>query len=75
MLPTEVRETQLRESNSQKVHPQPMEESMNQNGEAIDALISRIFTNISSLKTAYIQLQAAHTPYDPDKIQVADSHC
>ncbi|KNA21704.1 hypothetical protein SOVF_040320 [Spinacia oleracea] len=72
MLPTEVKESQLRESNSQKVHPQPMEEAMNQNVEAIDALISRIFNNISSLKTAYIQLQSAHTPYDPDKIQVAD---
>ncbi|KMT00061.1 hypothetical protein BVRB_1g018890 [Beta vulgaris subsp. vulgaris] len=72
MLPSEVKEPQLRESNSQKVHPQPMEEAMNQNVEAIDALISRIFTNISSLKTAYIHLQAAHTPYDPDKIQVAD---
>ncbi|KAK9757836.1 hypothetical protein RND81_01G189400 [Saponaria officinalis] len=74
MLPTEVRESQLRESNSQKVHPQPMDEAKNQNVEAIDALISRIFTNISSLKTAYIQLQAAHTPYDPDKIQAADKH-
>jgi len=72
MLPTEARESQLRESNSQKVYPQPMDEAMNQNIEAIDALISRVFTNISSLKSAYIQLQAAHTPYDPDKIQAAD---
>ncbi|GMH00600.1 hypothetical protein Nepgr_002439 [Nepenthes gracilis] len=72
MLSTGVRESQLRESNNQKVHPQPMEEAMNQNPEAIDALISRIFSNISSLKSAYIQLQAAHTPYDPDKIQAAD---
>lgn len=73
MLPTEVREAQLRESNSQRVHPQPMEEAMNQNNvEAIDALISRVFTNISSLKSAYIQLQTAHTPYDPDKIQAVD---
>ncbi|KAL9245277.1 hypothetical protein vseg_018949 [Gypsophila vaccaria] len=72
MQPAEVRENQLRENNSQKIHPQPMEEAMNHNIEAIDALISRIFTNISSLKTAYIQLQAAHTPYDPDKIQAAD---
>ncbi|GAB4844346.1 hypothetical protein Ancab_037709 [Ancistrocladus abbreviatus] len=72
MLPTGGRESQLRESNSLKVHPQPMEEAKNQSPEAIDALISRIFTNISSLKSAYIQLQAAHTPYDPDKIQAAD---
>ncbi|XP_048431470.1 protein GRAVITROPIC IN THE LIGHT 1-like [Pyrus x bretschneideri] len=72
MLPTGARDTQLRESNSQKVHPQPMEEAMNQNPEAVEALISKVFTNISSLKSAYIQLQSAHTPYDPEKIQAAD---
>ncbi|KAK8693435.1 hypothetical protein V6N13_071019 [Hibiscus sabdariffa] len=49
-----------------------MEESMNQNPEAVEALISKLFTNISSLKSAYIQLQTAHTPYDPEKIQAAD---
>ncbi|KAK9273470.1 hypothetical protein L1049_018280 [Liquidambar formosana] len=74
MLPTGAKETQLRESNSQKVHPQPMEEALNQNPDAVEALISKIFTNISSLKSAYIQLQAAHTPYDPEKIQAADKH-
>ncbi|KAJ7950955.1 IRK-interacting protein-like [Quillaja saponaria] len=72
MLPTGVKDTQLRESNSQKVHPQPMEEAMNQNPESVETLISKLFTNISSLKSAYIELQAAHTPYDPDKIQTAD---
>ncbi|GLT51940.1 hypothetical protein SLA2020_253110 [Shorea laevis] len=72
MLPTGVKDTQNRESNSQKVHPQPMEETNNQNPEALEGLISKIFTNVSSLKSAYIQLQAAHTPYDPDKIQAAD---
>ncbi|KAG6669729.1 protein GRAVITROPIC IN THE LIGHT 1 [Carya illinoinensis] len=72
MLPTGAKDSQLRESSNQKVHPQPMEEATNQNPEALEALISKIFTNISSLKSAYIQLQAAHTPYDPDKIQVAD---
>ncbi|KAG2729687.1 hypothetical protein I3760_01G261600 [Carya illinoinensis] len=72
MLPSGAKDSQLRESSNQKVHPQPMEEATNQNPEALEALISKIFTNISSLKSAYIQLQAAHTPYDPDKIQVAD---
>lgn len=72
MQPTSVKDTQLRDSNSQKVHPQPLDEAMNQNPEAVEALVSKIFTNISSLKTAYIQLQSAHTPYDPDKIQAAD---
>ena len=51
MLPTGVKETQLRESNSQKVHPQPMEEATNQTPEALEALISRIFMNISPLRT------------------------
>ncbi|CAA7050692.1 unnamed protein product [Microthlaspi erraticum] len=73
MLPSGLKETQLRESNSnQKVHPQPMEESINQNPEAMEALISNLFGNISSLKSAYIELQSAHTPYDPEKIQAAD---
>ncbi|KAL3516981.1 hypothetical protein ACH5RR_023883 [Cinchona calisaya] len=72
MQPTGGKDTQLRDNNSQKVHPQPMEEAINQNPEAVEALITRIFTNISSLKSAYIQLQTAHTPYDPDKIQAAD---
>ncbi|XWS35671.1 hypothetical protein CRYUN_Cryun20dG0016600 [Craigia yunnanensis] len=72
MLPTGAKDTQLRENNSQKVHPQPMEETMNQNPEAVETLISKIFTNISCLKSAYIQLQTAHTPYDPEKIQAAD---
>lgn len=72
MQPTGGKDTQIRDNNSQKVHPQPMEEAINQNPEALEALVSRIFTNISSLKSAYIQLQTAHTPYDPDKIQAAD---
>ncbi|PIA50096.1 hypothetical protein AQUCO_01300675v1 [Aquilegia coerulea] len=72
MLPTGSKETQIRESNNQKVHPQPMEEATSPNQETPEALVSKIFTNISSLKSAYIQLQAAHTPYDPDKIEAAD---
>ncbi|KAF3557754.1 hypothetical protein F2Q69_00011202 [Brassica cretica] len=75
-----LKETQLNDddnnNNNQKVHPQPMEQqqqqSINQNPEAMEALISNLFGNISSLKSAYIQLQSAHTPYDPDKIQEAD---
>ncbi|KAK4742514.1 hypothetical protein SAY87_000515 [Trapa incisa] len=71
MLPTGAKDSQFRDS-SQKVHPQPMEDARNQNPEALESLISKIFMNVSSLKSAYIQLQAAHTPYDPDKIQEAD---
>ncbi|XP_068634499.1 protein GRAVITROPIC IN THE LIGHT 1-like [Aristolochia californica] len=72
MLTTSLKENQIRENSNQKVHPQPMEDPIKQNEESIEALISKIFTNISSLKSAYIQLQTAHTPYDPDKIQAAD---
>lgn len=72
MLRTGPKETQNHDSNSQKVYPQPMDESVNQNKESMEALVSKIFSNISSLKAAYIQLQDAHTPYDPDKIQAAD---
>lgn len=67
-----AKDSQIRDSSNPKVHPQPMEDPANQNPEAVEALVSKIFTNISSLKSAYIRLQAAHTPYDPDKIQAAD---
>ncbi|KAF9617157.1 hypothetical protein IFM89_034308 [Coptis chinensis] len=72
MLPTGSKENQIRESNNQKVHPQPMEEVTRPVQETPEALVSKIFSNISSLKSAYVQLQAAHTPYDPDKIEAAD---
>ncbi|KAL9348490.1 hypothetical protein Peur_059856 [Populus x canadensis] len=72
MQPTGLKDNQPRENKRQKVHPQPVEYSANQNPEAGEALICKIFTNVSSLKSAYIQLQAAHTPYDPDKIQASD---
>ncbi|KAF2567336.1 hypothetical protein F2Q68_00024419 [Brassica cretica] len=70
MQPSGLKETQLNDddnnNNNQKVHPQPMEQqqqqSINQNPEAMEALISNLFGNISSLKSAYIQLQSAHTP-------------
>ena len=66
------KESQNYDNNNQKVHPQPIDENMNQNGDSMDTMIGRIFNNISSLKSAYIQLQEAHTPYDPDRIQEAD---
>lgn len=72
MLRTGSKETQSHENSNQKVYPQPMEETVNPKGESMDALIANIFNNVSSLKAAYIQLQDAHTPYDPDKIQAAD---
>lgn len=38
----------------------------------METLITNMFSTISTLKSAYMQLQSAHVPYDPDKIQVAD---
>ncbi|XP_073004161.1 protein GRAVITROPIC IN THE LIGHT 1-like [Typha latifolia] len=49
-----------------------MEETISQPKDSKEVLISKVFNNISSLKAAYIQLQEAHTPYDPQKIQAAD---
>lgn len=69
MQPVGARENQ-RDNVSQKVHP--MEETLNENPEALESLIANFFSAVSSLKSAYIKLQEAHTPYDPEKIQAAD---
>ncbi|XP_077228929.1 protein GRAVITROPIC IN THE LIGHT 1-like [Tasmannia lanceolata] len=42
------------------------------NREAMEALIAKLFANVSAIKAAYAQLQIAQTPYDPDTIQSAD---
>lgn len=34
--------------------------------------ISKLFDTVSALKLAYVKLQEAHIPYDPDKITAAD---
>lgn len=68
-----LRAGQKENQNNDKVYPQPLDESVNnQNSSSMDSLIAKVFSNISSLKAAYIQLQDAHTPYDPDRIQAAD---
>ncbi|KAG1365636.1 protein GRAVITROPIC IN THE LIGHT 1 [Cocos nucifera] len=56
-----------------KIHPQPLEEKLiSSSGCLEEAVISRLFTTISALKSAYVQLQQAHIPYEPKKIHVAD---
>lgn len=40
--------------------------------QVMETLITNMFSTISTLKSAYMQLQSAHVPYDPDKLQVAD---
>ncbi|KAM7256256.1 hypothetical protein ACFE04_011997 [Oxalis oulophora] len=37
-----------------------------------DSVILKLFDTISALKLAYIQLQSAHIPYNPEKISDAD---
>lgn len=71
MLRAGSNDSQNRDNSNQKVYPQPMEEGLHHN-ESTEALIAHVFNNVSSLKTAYMQLQKAHTPYDPEKIQSAD---
>ncbi|KAJ9183009.1 hypothetical protein P3X46_006930 [Hevea brasiliensis] len=39
---------------------------------AVEALLAKLFASISSVKSAYAQLQCAQSPYDVDGIQAAD---
>lgn len=39
---------------------------------ALEALIAKLFANVSAVKASYAQLQYAQAPYDPDGIQVSD---
>ncbi|KAF5181462.1 Gravitropic in the light [Thalictrum thalictroides] len=50
-----------------KIYPEPIQEYA-----VSDLLMLKLFDTISTLKLAYIQLQQAHFPYNPDNIQVAD---
>ncbi|XAR58847.1 hypothetical protein NMG60_11014408 [Bertholletia excelsa] len=59
------------ESYWEKVHPQSVE-IPTKTTECDDAEIGRLFEAISALKLAYVQLQGAHIPYDPEKIKAAD---
>ncbi|KAJ0264084.1 hypothetical protein HA466_0025010 [Hirschfeldia incana] len=40
---------------------------------AMEALLAKLFATVSSIKSAYAQLQYAQSPYDPSGIQRADS--
>lgn len=72
MLGAGSNNSQNRDNSNQKVYPQPMEVGLRHNEESVEALVADVFNNVSSLKTAYMQLQKAHTPYDPEKIRTAD---
>ncbi|KAL6967799.1 hypothetical protein U1Q18_033608 [Sarracenia purpurea var. burkii] len=59
------------ECNGEKVHPHPSE-IQPQTTESAKVEIFKLFDTISSLKLAYVRVQEAHIPYDPDKIKAAD---
>nr|CAD1817479.1 unnamed protein product [Ananas comosus var. bracteatus] len=54
-------------------HPHPTEETLCASSGCLEeAVILKLFEEISALKLAYVQLQQAHIPYEPNKIKVAD---
>ncbi|KAF6172616.1 hypothetical protein GIB67_027845 [Kingdonia uniflora] len=57
-------------NNGQKVCPQPIDGVFSKTHES--AAIMKLFDTVSGLKLAYIQLQHAHIPYNPQNIQLAD---
>ncbi|XP_022728709.1 protein GRAVITROPIC IN THE LIGHT 1 [Durio zibethinus] len=63
--------TEETECDGEKIHPQPAAVSFQRNifGEAE---ILKLFDTVSALKSAYVQLQEAHIPYDPAKIIATD---
>jgi hypothetical protein len=38
----------------------------------MEVLIEEVFETVSSMKRAYVKLQEAHSPWDPEKMRVAD---
>ncbi|KAI4307555.1 hypothetical protein L6164_030729 [Bauhinia variegata] len=63
--------TEETKSNGEKIHPKPIEETR-RDGVMGNLEIMKIFETVSALKLAYLQLQEAHIPYDPNKIIAAD---
>ncbi|XP_027368465.1 protein GRAVITROPIC IN THE LIGHT 1-like [Abrus precatorius] len=56
----------------QKVHPHPIEVTNKESFCVGLEVMKKIFDAVSALKLAYLQLQQAHIPYDPQKIVAAD---
>ncbi|KAK9279385.1 hypothetical protein L1049_013064 [Liquidambar formosana] len=63
--------TEETECNGEKIHPQPVE-IQPKGDECAAGEILKLFDTISALKVAYVQLQQAHVPYDPEKIKAAN---
>ncbi|KAK7301581.1 hypothetical protein RJT34_12448 [Clitoria ternatea] len=53
-----------------KIHPRPIEVPARDDSCA-NVMLMKIIDTVSSLKLAYLQLQQAHIPYDPQKIIAA----
>jgi|UniRef100_A0A2N9G0L0 hypothetical protein len=64
-------DTEEKECDSEKIHPHPIEVSSKSNV-CGDGEILKLFDTVSALKFAYVQLQEAHIPYNPDRIIDAD---
>ncbi|KAF8402507.1 hypothetical protein HHK36_010592 [Tetracentron sinense] len=66
----------FQETECEKIHPQPVvvveEILMRSHQDRASSEIPMLLDTISALKLAYIQLQEAHIPYNPEKIQAAD---
>lgn len=63
--------TEEGECDGVKVHPQPVE-IRTKSKKCAHVEIDKLFETISVLKLAYVQLQEAHIPHDPDKIKTAN---
>lgn len=65
--------TEETDCDDRKVHPQPVE-GRTTSGECGggDVEILKLFDTVSALKLAYVRLQQAHIPYDPEKIKAAN---
>ncbi|CAK7323521.1 unnamed protein product [Dovyalis caffra] len=63
--------TEETEYDGEKIHPQPVVVTSKSNM-CGDKDVLELFDTVSALKLAYVQLQEAHIPYDPDKIVAAD---
>ncbi|CAL5353257.1 unnamed protein product [Camellia sinensis] len=63
--------TEEAECDMEKIHPNPVE-IQPKTTECANMEILELFDSISALKSAYVRLQEAHIPYDPDKIKSAN---
>ncbi|PSR86225.1 IRK-interacting protein [Actinidia chinensis var. chinensis] len=59
------------ECDVEKVHPHPVEIPP-KTTQCTNVEILKLFDTISALKLAYVRLQEAHIPYDPEKIKAAN---